>query len=509
MASKYVDTSAALQVIGNVFNKPNLLEQSDKYTITDIDFVEDLHLTIFGAIYNLFENGAKEINLNVIEDYLAQHPKTKAVYEKEKGAEWLSKVSESANESTFDYYYNRLKKFTLLREFDKIGMDIQWLYDPDNILDSKKRETQEYWLDNHTLAEIAQRITDKIDEVKATCVDNSFGEVLSPADGLEEYLDDLKQHPAFGLPLYGSLINTVCRGARLGCFYLRSAGSGYGKSRSMIADAGYLGCNQIYDENFGWLSTGEAQPTLYISVELSLQEVQTMLLAFISAVPEDHILDNRYVGDEEDRVRKAIQVLKESKLHIVELPDFSMADVENLIKRSIREYDVRYVVYDYLMSSLKILSEVAGKSGGVKLREDHILFILSRRLKDIATSYDVFILSGTQLSGDWRACETPDQSLLRGAKSIADSLDFGSIILPTTAEDLQNLETILGSGNFDQPNVKLSVYKNRRGRYKGVYLWIKADYGTCRFQPMFCTGWDYSYIPLEDIKIETKKPCAF
>ena len=40
--------------------------------------------------------------------------------------------------------------------------------------------------------------------------------------------------------------------------------------------------------------------------------------------------------------------------------------------------------------------------------------------KDIANEHGVFILSGTQLSGDWRDAETPDQSLLRGAKSIAD-----------------------------------------------------------------------------------------
>lgn len=69
---------------------------------------------------------------------------------------------------------------------------------------------------------------------------------------------------------------------------------------------------------------------------------------------------------------------------------------------------------------MKILEEITKRSGGVRLREDNILFMLSTRLKDLCNKYGIFIMSGTQLSGDWRANETPDQSLLRGAKSIAD-----------------------------------------------------------------------------------------
>ena len=52
------------------------------------------------------------------------------------------------------------------------------------------------------------------------------------------------------------------------------------------------------------------------------------------------------------------------------------------------------------MTSLKILEEISRRAGGVKIREDNILFMMSRRLKDIANEYGVFVLSGTQLNGD-------------------------------------------------------------------------------------------------------------
>ena len=55
MASKYVDTTAIMQVIGCVYNNPKLLEFTDKYTVVDEDFADTFHKTVFGAIYKLHE----------------------------------------------------------------------------------------------------------------------------------------------------------------------------------------------------------------------------------------------------------------------------------------------------------------------------------------------------------------------------------------------------------------------------------------------------------------------
>ena len=63
---------------------------------------------------------------------------------------------------------------------------------------------------------------------------------------------------------------------------------------------------------------------------------------------------------------------------------------------------------------MKILEEITRRSGGVKLREDNILFMLSTRLKDLCNQYGIFIISATQLSASYQDSETPDQNLLRG-----------------------------------------------------------------------------------------------
>ncbi len=508
--SKYVDPTAIMQVVGCVYNNPSLLDATDKYTITADDFADEFHRIAFGSIYKIHELGAKKITLENIMDFLSSRPKSEAIFKQQKGEEWLLKVAENAIPASFDYYYNRLKKFSLLRAYDNYGIDVKFIYDPDNILDTKKKELQEEQLDNSTLNQLAQKVDDMIEGIRAQYVDDVYQEAVQASDGLEDLIKSFKERPEVGVPMYGQLINTVTRGARLGKFYLRSAPTGVGKSRTMIADACYIACNEIYNDTIGmWVKNGIVQPTVYITTEQDKSEIQTMMLAFLASVNEEHILNGRYEGDEEERIYYALKVLQNSPLYIVELPDFSLQDIEDIIKKNIREHDVKFVFHDYIHTSIKILEEITRRSGGVKLREDNILFMLSTRLKDICNQYGVFILSSTQLNADYQVSETPDQNLLRGAKAIADKIDFGCILLPVKQEDIESLAKVLQRSNFEKPTHKLSIYKNRRGRYNGIYLWCKGDLGTCRVNPIFATNWSYELIQMEDFQIEVESDGAF
>ena len=343
MSSKYVDISAITQVIGCVFNNASILEDADKYIIHEEDFVEDFHKIVFGSIYNIYMAGGA-VNIDAIIDYLANRPKFEAIFKQHKGIDWLIETAKNAREDTFNYYYNRLKKFTLLRAYDNFGLDITQLYDPDEILNIKKRQQQEDWLDNTSLIGIAEVIDRAIEEIKSKYIEDDLGLGYQAGDGVLELIEELEQHPEVGIPLYGPLINTVTRGARLRKFYLRSAATGIGKTRSMIADACNFGCDKIYHDQFGWIKNGIAEPTLFIATEQDKSEVQTMMLAFLSGVNEENILNGKYLEGEKERVIEAGKILKRSPIWIEELPDFSLRDVENKIKKNIREHDVKYVL---------------------------------------------------------------------------------------------------------------------------------------------------------------------
>ena len=150
---------------------------------------------------------------------------------------------------------------------------------------------------------------------------------------------------------------------------------------------------------------------------------------------------------------------------------------------------------------MKILSEVSGKSRVEGLKEYNILFMIAVRLKDLAVEYGVFIETATQLNAEYRTAQVYDQNLLRGAKSIADKIDLGMIMLDASQEDREALQPLVDQQGFPPPDTKISVYKNRRGRYKDVLLWCVSNKATCKIEPKFVTDYQYELIDVPALQI--------
>lgn len=278
----------------------------------------------------------------------------------------------------------------------------------------------------------------------------------------------------------------------------------------MLSDACMLACKHIY-VNGQWtpIITNDGpramrEGVLFISTELSVKEVQTMALAFLTGINEENIVSWQLTEEELDRVNTAAEELRQSPLRIVQLPNFTVSDVETEIRRAHILHKCNYIFYDYLGTSLGILEEVGQRTRGVSMREDSILFLLATRLKEIAIQYDIFIESSTQLNASFKTDSIPDQNLLRGSKAIADRIDCGSILLNVTADDVANLTTAGWISNWGGlvPNQKLSVYKNRRGKYVNCYVWILADKGTCRFVPIGTTTWNFEPYVIPPLPLE-------
>lgn len=80
----------------------------------------------------------------------------------------------------------------MLRAYNNFGLDVSYLYDPNNILDTKKRQMQEDWLDNTSLVEIAHTIDTKIDEIKSKYIEDDLGLGYQAGDGINELISDLE-----------------------------------------------------------------------------------------------------------------------------------------------------------------------------------------------------------------------------------------------------------------------------------------------------------------------------
>ena len=456
----YTDIPSVIQVIGAIYNNPSLLD-NEKYTFNAEDFTEEFHKILFGSIYNLHQLGAKEINVNTITDYLETRPSKLAIFKINNGVEYLQNLSENTQLAAFDYYYNRMKKMTLFRMYQSVGFDCKTIYDIDNIFDQKKKQAQEDWLDNTPIEKIADLIDSKIQQIRMKYLDNTDTVFQQAGEGIDELILRLMEFPEIGYPMYGKIINSITRGARLGKLYLRSAATGVGKTRAMIADCCYIGCDELYNpQTKQWEENGTKEPCIFITTEQQIDEIQTMMLAFVSNVNEKNILNNEYYDDELDRVRKAAQILRSCQIYIKRLPDFTLQDIENTIKYGVREWGARYIFHDYIHTSMKILSEVSGKSRVEGLKEYNILFMIAVRLKDLCVENGVFIETATQLNSEYRSANVYDQNLLRGAKSIADKIDLGAIMLEVSSDDREALTDVINRNGLQMPDIKISIYKN-------------------------------------------------
>lgn len=106
---------------------------------------------------------------------------------------------------------------------------------------------------------------------------------------------------------------------------------------------------------------------------------------------------------------------------------------------------------------------------------------------------------------DWIDAKEVNQNLLRGAKSIADKIDLGCILMPVRNFEIENLQIICDKLKCTTPAIGIHFYKNRRSKYKDIVVWCSNNLGTCKIKPLFVTDKNYKYIDLQDLNIIVKE----
>ena len=420
-----VDINTYRQILGSLIKDPSLfLLYSD---INGNDFGHIASRVVFLSIQNLFNAGVMNLSLEQIDMDIARYDTANARYKKEGGIDFLKDCIQFSEPDNFKYYYDRLKKLALLKNLDKQGYNISHYFQP--VFETTKEETECIErFDEATVDSILDYFESKLNIVRSQFQSSMMVNSLA-ADGLRDMKESFKISPEIGWDLGGEIFSSVCRGARLGKFYLRSAKSGLGKSRLAFFDAAKIAIPErfstrentfIYDIDEGTKELIEPQKTLIITTEMAKDEVQTVLLAYLSKVNETHILTGKYDMLEEKRVDKAIEILEKYKdyLFIEEIADPNLANVSAIIKRYATVEKVQYVFYDYIFASPSLLTQFAGQ----KVREDSALLMMSTQLKELAKQYNLFISSSSQLNATGMEDDGAfkNEMCLRGAKSLAD-----------------------------------------------------------------------------------------
>ena len=223
-----VDRHTMIQILGSLMKKPEILSDVDKYCFDVDQFNNPLDRYIYSAIFNLYVNGAEQIHVNDIDNYLQQNNYAKELLEKENGLSFLQDCETLSELNNFDYYYNKFKKVNLVRALQMSKNDIDGVY-CENVLDDRFTEINENF-EKMSVQDILNKFKGKLEVLEKKYVINSLIEESSPAMTIRERVKSWKQQPEIGCMLQGEIFNTITRGGRKGKLYLRSAGSGVGKA---------------------------------------------------------------------------------------------------------------------------------------------------------------------------------------------------------------------------------------------------------------------------------------
>jgi replicative DNA helicase len=509
LVKKYYDKRSACQVLGILMKDPKRIK--NKECILDKkDFSKGLHETIFVCIYNLACQGVKQINISEIESYLATADPLgyKKVFEVGDGIEWLNKILEDANEMNFTYYYLKVKKMALLRSYLEQGIDITNILNIDEI-DPLLKQSQQEKFDNMTLNEIIKECDKKNMEAKKNFVSSENTKSRKAGDDAEELYELKKQFPSYGFGLESDYLNSITRGAQRKKVFLETRDTGMGKTR--IAIKRLLNITAPYYWSFAKKTfienpNGKDNSALYIGTEMELyEELEPMMWAFISGVDEEKINDSKLTKDEEERVKKAIEILNDTKLFLEDEANFNISYLWHIVEEYKINYDICAVALDYIELNSALVSEFTNETRGMSVREDQILLSISTNLKNIAKEFDVFINAFTQTTDEARRDGVRDQRAVKGARSLPNKVDVGIITFEPTVKELEKLEYVIkqtGIAKHKTPNVCHSFYKNRGGKIKNVRVWGYQDLGTMEFYDLFCTDNNFKRININPIKIQ-------
>lgn len=332
----------------------------------------------FTIIKNLYQQGAIKLTPIEVDQEVERCGGASAFeYKKDGGLDFLKKAYEFATPENFGVYYARLKKYSLLRRLKREGYDISEYYIEDKDVENPLKEVElQKKFEDASLEEILNSVEGKYNTIRNEFL-NGGKTKGNPAEGINKLIDELKKSPNIGPSLEGKIFSSACRGARSGCFFLKSASTNAGKSRTSIFDACHLAYPKRWSHEKNTFveevdkSTGEIRgprKVLFIVTEMDKEELQTIMLAYLSGVDEDHILTGKYLLGELSRVEYAAKIIEEYSGYFIieEISEPNLTNVEATIKKYATVDEVKFVFFDYIHTTASMMNQFAKNN----LRED-------------------------------------------------------------------------------------------------------------------------------------------
>lgn len=384
-------------VVGAIYKSPNLYVAYNDTIRSKYDFSDEccrFYYNCFDIMYRTFSQDFSETNVNV---FMLQDKERHKKYKEFGGYTTIDKASQLANEEDFENYFDTLKKYSLLREYERTGFPV-------------RKITEHRKFDLFSAEDIYKLVKTKADKIY-TVIGGVDDSVLLGSDASNQ-IDEWLENPDIGESFPWEFWNYYLRGFRQGELIVEGMLSNEGKTRKMVFLSTFM-------------SFVGGIPVLIMSNEMSKKKLKACQITtilnspmcqsffdFKLNKPEREIVTGKYRDDfgefitrkenesiidfkqrllHESTEYRNVQVVakwieENTHTYFKYMRDYSDSNIEAEIKKNILSKGIKYAFYDTMK--------------GYKTDEWSVIKQTATRLSEIASDTGVGVYANFQLTDD-------------------------------------------------------------------------------------------------------------
>lgn len=212
-------------MVGSIYKKPDLFVEHGNNIRSKYDFFDEATKFFYDNAEILYQTRTQEFNRSTISTYMAEDSERLSLYKKYGGWKTIEKWMELSEPDNMNGYFEVLKKFSLLREYQRNGFDVS------KIVSHPKFELL-------SAMDIYRLIRSKADRIHTVILTNEEAEILN--SNIKKTLLHCMEVPDLGLQLPFPIMNDVTRGMKKKSVMAVGMLSNAGKSRYMTKLIAYI-----------------------------------------------------------------------------------------------------------------------------------------------------------------------------------------------------------------------------------------------------------------------------
>lgn len=211
--------------VGCIYKQPDLLVNYGQYVRSKYDFSDEVTRFFYDSAEIIYKTRSQTFNKTTVSTYFSEEPDRLSTFKKYGGWKTIESWIKLAITDDIQKYQEIIKKYSLLREYQRNGFDIS------KIVEHKKFE-------QFTASDIYRLIRGKADRIHTVILTNQEAEILN--SHIKETLLSCMEKPDLGVPLPFPILNDIFRGCKLGSTMAVGMLSNAGKTRFITMIIAYL-----------------------------------------------------------------------------------------------------------------------------------------------------------------------------------------------------------------------------------------------------------------------------